>query len=198
MKGISSCSCTSQVLTVIFYFVSQPLYYSLGHTLYYPHFASVRSDINKCLRPWAWLSTYVASSHACSNYTKTKTQYEWPHLMPQLCFILIYILSIVLCLAVAIMLLWHLWSVCKGETSVEGQDHEVYRNVAKERGDVSLPSSELVKLRSQFNFWSVVDIRELIWPWVTLNLSTSEWFDTHFFISKLKNLELFFNIGEGG
>jgi palmitoyltransferase len=59
--------------------------------------------------------------------------------MPQLPFILTYILSIVLCLAVGIMLLWHLWGVCKGETSVEAQDHDVYRNVAKQRGDVSLP-----------------------------------------------------------
>jgi len=85
--------------------------------------------------------------------------YDWPYLLPQLCFILIYILSIVLCLAVAIMLLWHLWSVCKGETSVEGQDHEVYRDVAKQRGDTFVNSYDL---------------------------------------GKLKNLELFFNIGEGG
>lgn len=58
--------------------------------------------------------------------------------MPAFCFILSYMLSVVLCLAVAIMLLWHLWGIAKGETSVEAQDHEIYRKVAKERGEVSL------------------------------------------------------------
>jgi len=49
-----------------------------------------------------------------------------------------YMLSIVLCLAVFIMLLWHIWSISKGETSVEAQDHEIYRKIAKERGEVSV------------------------------------------------------------
>lgn len=61
----------------------------------------------------------------------------WPYLVPEVIFILIYVLCIVLCLAVTIMLTWHLWGVMKGETSVEGQDHDIYRNVAKQRGDVS-------------------------------------------------------------
>lgn len=52
-------------------------------------------------------------------------------------FLLEYILSGVLCLAVGIMLTWHLLSIAAGETSVEAQDHEVYRKVAKRRGDVS-------------------------------------------------------------
>lgn len=78
--------------------------------------------------------------------------------MPQLPFILIYILSVVLCIAVSIMLSWHLWSICKGETSVEGQDHEVYRNVAKQRGDVSLPP----RLSSVFPYLSSIDICELL------------------------------------
>lgn len=62
---------------------------------------------------------------------------EWPYLMPQLSFILIYILSVVLCLAVGVMCSWQVWSISVGETSVEGQDHDVYRNIAKSRGDVS-------------------------------------------------------------
>lgn len=48
-----------------------------------------------------------------------------------------YMLSIVLCLAVFIMLLWHIWGIAKGETSVEAQDHEIYRKIAKDRGEVS-------------------------------------------------------------
>jgi len=47
-----------------------------------------------------------------------------------------YILSVVMCLVVGIMLSWHLWTVSLGETSVEAQDHDVYRKVAKGRGDV--------------------------------------------------------------
>lgn len=34
------------------------------------------------------------------------------------------------------MLAYHLWGIAHGETSVEGQDHDIYRKVAKERGEV--------------------------------------------------------------
>ena len=47
-----------------------------------------------------------------------------------------YILSIAIGLAVAIMLLWQLWGIAVGETSVESQDFDFYRRVAKERGEV--------------------------------------------------------------
>lgn len=60
----------------------------------------------------------------------------WVHTMPQLCFIIAYMLSAVMCIAVLIMLLWHLWAVARGETSVEAQDHAVYRKIAKDRGEV--------------------------------------------------------------
>lgn len=53
-----------------------------------------------------------------------------------LAYILIYILAAVLCLAVGVMLMYHLWTIANGETSVEGQDHEVYRKVAGSRGEV--------------------------------------------------------------
>jgi palmitoyltransferase len=58
---------------------------------------------------------------------------------------MIYILSVVLGLAVGIMFGWHVWcGVAAAETSVEAQDHEVYRKVAKERGEVcSTPVSYL-------------------------------------------------------
>lgn len=49
---------------------------------------------------------------------------------------MIYILSIVLFLAVGIMGGYHLYSTAHGETSVEAQDHDIYRNRAKERGEV--------------------------------------------------------------
>lgn len=66
-----------------------------------------------------------------------------------------YVLSVVLCLAVAIMLSWHLWSVCQGETSVEGLDHEVYRSVAKERGDIFVNSFDLGKRKNLQLFFNI-------------------------------------------
>lgn len=51
-------------------------------------------------------------------------------------YAMIYILSIVLCFAVGVMLAYHLYGICWGETSVEGQDHEEYRRKAKERNEV--------------------------------------------------------------
>ncbi|KAG6374425.1 hypothetical protein JVT61DRAFT_4462 [Boletus reticuloceps] len=47
-----------------------------------------------------------------------------------------YILAGVMCFAVLIMLLWHIWGIVRGETSVEAQDHKVYQKNAKERGEV--------------------------------------------------------------
>ena len=38
--------------------------------------------------------------------------------------------------AILIMFGWHLWSIGQGETSVEAQDNEQYRKVAKYRGKV--------------------------------------------------------------
>ena len=63
---------------------------------------------------------------------------------------MIYLLSAVLCLAVAIMLSFHLWSISQGETSVEGQDHEVYRRRALARGEVRIPDVT-VDIRSSLN-----------------------------------------------
>jgi palmitoyltransferase len=47
-----------------------------------------------------------------------------------------YILSVVLCLAVGVMLIYHLTLVAYGETSVEAQDNDVYLKQAKERNEV--------------------------------------------------------------
>ncbi|KAG6845259.1 hypothetical protein H0H87_011994 [Tephrocybe sp. NHM501043] len=69
------------------------------------------------------------------------TMIEWEHRVPQLAYIIIYLLSAVLCLAVGIMLSYHVWSISWGETTVEGQDHEVYTRKAKSRGEVgALPA----------------------------------------------------------
>ncbi|KAF7972939.1 hypothetical protein HWV62_34191 [Athelia sp. TMB] len=80
---------------------------------------------------------------------------QWPFFVPQVIFILIYVLCVVLCLAVTIMLTWHLWGVVKGETSVEGQDHDIYRNVAQRRGDTFVNSYDLGKLKNLQLFFNV-------------------------------------------
>ena len=51
-------------------------------------------------------------------------------------FAMVYILSVVLCFAVAVMLTYHLSLIAYGETSVESQDNEVYLRHAKERNEV--------------------------------------------------------------
>jgi len=87
------------------------------------------------------------------------TYIEWTYFTPVFAFSLFYILSVVLCLAVGIMMSYHMWGVCKAETSVDSHDHSVYRKVAKERGGA---------------------------------------FENSYDLGKLKNLEVFFNIGRDG
>lgn len=60
----------------------------------------------------------------------------WPHHVPVLIYIIEFILSGVLCFAVGIMLMFHLWTIGHGETSVESQDNEFYSRMAKNRGEV--------------------------------------------------------------
>ncbi|KDQ52698.1 hypothetical protein JAAARDRAFT_183961 [Jaapia argillacea MUCL 33604] len=80
---------------------------------------------------------------------------HWDHFVPALAFILTYILSGVLFLAVGIMLSWHLWGIVNGETSVESQDHEVYRKIAKGRGDTFVNSYDLGKRKNLEVFFNV-------------------------------------------
>jgi len=67
----------------------------------------------------------------------------WVHTMPRIFFVVSYLLSVVMCIAVLSMLLWHLWGVGRGETSVEAQDHAVYRKIAKTRGETFINSYDL-------------------------------------------------------
>ena len=53
-------------------------------------------------------------------------------------FGMVYVLSVVLCLAVGVMLIYHLTLIAYGETSVEAQDNDVYLRQAKERNEVFL------------------------------------------------------------
>ncbi|TFK49789.1 zf-DHHC-domain-containing protein [Heliocybe sulcata] len=82
-------------------------------------------------------------------------QPAWPYRVPALGFILTYILAGVLSLAVAVMCSWHVWSIVKGETSVEAQDHEHYRKVAEERGETFVNSYDLGKRKNLELFFNV-------------------------------------------
>ncbi|KAG6917728.1 hypothetical protein DXG01_001379 [Tephrocybe rancida] len=77
-------------------------------------------------------------------------QTEWDHRVPQLAYIVVYLVSAVLCLAVGIMLSYHVWSISWGETTVEGQDHEVYTKKAKSRGETFVNSYDLGPLYTLF------------------------------------------------
>ncbi|KAJ3567662.1 hypothetical protein NP233_g6217 [Leucocoprinus birnbaumii] len=90
---------------------------------------------------------------------------EWPYRVPEVFFAMIYILALVLFFAVSIMGGYHLWSVANGETSVEAQDHEVYRSQAKRRGEDFVNSYDLGKRKNLQLFFN---IGEDGYPWYTL------------------------------
>ncbi|EMD31503.1 hypothetical protein CERSUDRAFT_89027 [Gelatoporia subvermispora B] len=79
----------------------------------------------------------------------------WTYYSPPVAFLLVYILSVVLSLAVTIMITWHLWGIASGETSVESQDHEHYRKVAQGRGETFINSFDLGKWKNLELFFNV-------------------------------------------
>lgn len=83
------------------------------------------------------------------------TYTHWSYDVPEVWYILIYLLSVVLCLAVGIMLSYHLWGIASGETSVESQDHEIYRSRAKSRGETFVNSYDLGKLKNLQLFFNI-------------------------------------------
>ncbi|KAH7928299.1 zf-DHHC-domain-containing protein, partial [Leucogyrophana mollusca] len=78
-----------------------------------------------------------------------------PHAFPPLAYLLSYMLSAVLCLAVGVMLAWHVRGVARGETAVEGADFAVYERVAKGRGDTFVNSYDVGKRRNLELFFNV-------------------------------------------
>ncbi|THV00088.1 hypothetical protein K435DRAFT_935672 [Dendrothele bispora CBS 962.96] len=82
-------------------------------------------------------------------------QILWPYHVPVIAYLLTFILSCVLCFAVGIMLIVTLWSVMKGETSVEAQVHEIYRKVALSRGEAFINSYHLGKTHNLKLFFNI-------------------------------------------
>ncbi|GBE88065.1 hypothetical protein SCP_1202940 [Sparassis crispa] len=79
----------------------------------------------------------------------------WPYLIPPTIFLLLYILATVMCFAVCIMAAWHIWSISCGETSVESQDHEQYRKMARGRGEAFVNSYDLGRRKNLELFFNV-------------------------------------------
>jgi len=79
----------------------------------------------------------------------------WPHYTPRACTLMLWILAVALGLAIVIMALWQLWSIGRGETSVEANDNgapsvacvadraDFYRSLAKARGHVYINPFDL-------------------------------------------------------
>jgi len=63
---------------------------------------------------------------------------KWPYYTPKLAFMLIYIMSIALGVAIGAILAWHLWLIMTGQTTVENHDASHYRGVAKKRGGATV------------------------------------------------------------
>jgi len=80
---------------------------------------------------------------------------DWPHLIPPIAFLLVYILAAVMSFAVTIMGAWHLWTVACGETSVEAHDHEQYQRMARHRGESFVNSYDLGKRKNLELFFNV-------------------------------------------
>ncbi|KNZ75818.1 putative palmitoyltransferase ZDHHC16 [Termitomyces sp. J132] len=144
--------------------------------LKYDHHCPVR--INQCVglyneRHFVLFLSYLVLSTFCYAVLGYKqlidalgiTFTEWEYRVPALAYIIIYLLAAVLCLAVGIMLSYHVWSISCGETTVEGQDHEVYTKKAKSRGETFVNSYNLGRIR---NLQLFLNIGEAGYPLYTL------------------------------
>ncbi|CAD6581183.1 MAG: hypothetical protein CYPHOPRED_001508 [Cyphobasidiales sp. Tagirdzhanova-0007] len=56
---------------------------------------------------------------------------KWPHYSPRVLTMLVWILSISMAFALAVMSIWQLWLIASNETSVEANDNAYYRKLAK-------------------------------------------------------------------
>ncbi|TFK71937.1 zf-DHHC-domain-containing protein [Pluteus cervinus] len=90
---------------------------------------------------------------------------NWDYYSPQALYMLMYILSPVLGLCVFAMLLYHLSSIASGESSVEAHDHEVYKKLAKQRGEEFVNSYDVGRWK---NFEYFFNIGPNGYPWTTL------------------------------
>ncbi|OJT09976.1 hypothetical protein TRAPUB_13539 [Trametes pubescens] len=91
-----------------------------------------------------------AETSKCRKCGEMRPEDPWPYYAPPMMFMMIYILAVVLCLAVSAMAGWHLYMVASGETSVETQDHEQYRKIASQRGELAKELGAVLQCRSKW------------------------------------------------
>ncbi|QRV91259.1 DHHC palmitoyltransferase [Ceratobasidium sp. AG-Ba] len=88
---------------------------------------------------------------------------RWPHWTPEMAYIIIYILALALGLAVSIMLLWNIYQIGKGTTTVEGYDYGIYADRAKDRGETFVNSYDLGFFQNLAYFFNVIPSGYPLW-----------------------------------
>ncbi|GJE89925.1 hypothetical protein PsYK624_060370 [Phanerochaete sordida] len=80
---------------------------------------------------------------------------EWDSYTPEVAFLLIYLLAMVMAFAVTVMGGFQLLAVSNGETTVESQDNDQYRKIARSRGEAFANSYDLGRLKNLELFFNV-------------------------------------------
>jgi len=89
----------------------------------------------------------------------------WDHYTPEFVYVTEFALSCVIGFAILIMFGWHLWSIGQGETSVEVQDNDQYRKIARSRGQEFVNSYDLGAKKNLALFFNIGSGG---YPWYTL------------------------------
>ncbi|WWC93157.1 uncharacterized protein L201_008124 [Kwoniella dendrophila CBS 6074] len=80
---------------------------------------------------------------------------EWTAITPKLGFTLIFVLCLAIGFAVSILMLWHLYMVSYGETSIESHDNAYLAGKAKKEGLIYLNPYDLGKRRNLQLFFNI-------------------------------------------
>ncbi|KAH6913511.1 DHHC palmitoyltransferase-domain-containing protein [Coprinopsis sp. MPI-PUGE-AT-0042] len=135
----------------------------------YDHHCPCTQGINQCVglhneRHFVLFLMYLALAtfcfsflgypHLIASFTSFKT---WEHHVPDVMYGMMYILCVVLCFAVTVMGAWHIYGISSGETSVEGQDNELYRKRAKARDQNFVNSYDLGRKKNLSLFFNTSD-----------------------------------------
>ncbi|KAF8316764.1 zf-DHHC-domain-containing protein [Clavulina sp. PMI_390] len=144
--------------------------------LKYDHHCPVR--INQCVglrneRHFILFMTYLvigSSAYVFLGWNllwKAISWDDWDYPTPRTAYMMFYILSVAIGFSICIMLLWQLYLVSSGETTVENYDNGRYSKIAKSRGTTFINSFDLGRRR---NLELVFNLGPGGFPWWTLLL----------------------------
>ncbi|KAH7344558.1 zf-DHHC-domain-containing protein [Rhizoctonia solani] len=102
--------------------------------------------------------------------------HSWPYRTPEMVYLIIYIICLALGLAVSVMLLWNIYQIGKGVTTVEGYDHGIYSDRAKSRGEAFVNSYDLGFIKNLAYFFNVIPSGYPLWV-LLLPLRTAPYTD---------------------